>query len=48
MRTKFSLENLNRRHNSEDLGVDGGNIRMNLGEIGWEDVQCMHPAQDRD
>jgi hypothetical protein len=24
------------------------NIRMDLKEIGWEDVECMHLAQDRD
>jgi hypothetical protein len=24
------------------------NIRMNLGEVGWEGVDWMHLAQDRD
>jgi hypothetical protein len=24
------------------------NIRMNLREVGWEDVEWMHVAQDRD
>jgi hypothetical protein len=24
------------------------NIRMDLREIGWENVDCMHLAQDRD
>jgi hypothetical protein len=24
------------------------NIRMNLGEVGWESMELMHLAQDRD
>jgi hypothetical protein len=30
------------RHEWED------NVGMDLSEIGWEGVDCMHPAQDRD
>jgi hypothetical protein len=37
---KQSLGRLRRR------GKD--NIRMDLGEIVWEDVNCMHLAQNRD
>jgi hypothetical protein len=37
-----------RRDNSEDLGVDGSNIRMDLTEIGWEVVDWIRLAQDRD
>jgi hypothetical protein len=32
----------------EDLGVDGDNIKMNLREIGWEGVNWIHVAQDRE
>jgi len=35
------------RHHSKDLDVDG-NIRMGLREVGWEDVDWMHLAVDRD
>jgi hypothetical protein len=37
------------RDYAEDLGVDGGNnIRTYLREMGWEVVNWMHVAQDRD
>jgi hypothetical protein len=45
MHTKFWSENLNGRGHSEDLG---NNNRMDLQEIGWESVDCMHLAQDMD
>jgi hypothetical protein len=36
------------RDHSEDPGVDGKNIRMDLTERGWQVVDPMHVAQDRD
>jgi len=43
------LESLKGRHHPEDLDVDGKIIfRMYLTEIGWEGVEWMHLAQDRD
>jgi hypothetical protein len=43
------LEYLKGRDHSEDLDVDGeGNTGMYLREIGWEDVDWMHLAQDMD
>jgi hypothetical protein len=42
------LEDLKRGH-SEDLGIDENiNIRMDLKETGWESVEWIHLAQDRD
>jgi hypothetical protein len=41
------LENLKGRDHSEELGVDGGNIRLGLKERGWEGVDWIHLAQDR-
>jgi hypothetical protein len=41
------LENVKGRDHSEDLGIVGGNIRMDLREIRWESVDWMHLAQDR-
>jgi hypothetical protein len=32
----------------EDVGVDGGNIIMGLREVGWEAVDWIYLAQDRD
>jgi len=34
----------------KDLGLDegGGNIRMDIRQIGWEVVDWIHLAQDRD
>jgi hypothetical protein len=46
MHTIFWLENLKGRDHLEDLYVD--NIRINLRETGWEGVDWMHLAQDRD
>jgi len=47
MLTIFWLENLQeRKEHLEDLGLDG-NI-MDLREIGWEDVDWILVAQDRD
>jgi hypothetical protein len=46
--TIFWSENLKGRNHSEDLVVDGEiNIRMDLREIGWQDVDWMHLGQDR-
>jgi len=42
------LEKLKARNHSEDLEVDGDDIRMDLREIGWEGMNWMHLAQDRD
>jgi len=36
------------RDNSEELGMDGKYIRMDVGEIGWEGVDWIHVAQNRD
>jgi hypothetical protein len=47
MHTEFWSENLKGRNNSEDLGEDGKNIRMDLREIGCEIVDWIHMAQDR-
>jgi hypothetical protein len=47
MLTIFWLDNLQeRKEHLEDLGLDG-NI-MDLREIGWEDVDWILVAQDRD
>jgi hypothetical protein len=47
MCTKTLWENLKGEYHSEDLGVDGNNIRMVPKEIVWEDVDWIHLAQDR-
>jgi len=44
--TKFWLENLKGRENSSRIWED--NIKMDLKEIRWEDVDWMHVDQDRD
>jgi len=45
---KFWSENLKGRDHAEDVGVDGeDDIRMDFREIGWEGVNWMHLAQDR-
>jgi hypothetical protein len=44
---KFLLENQKGRDHSGNLGVDGNNVRMDVREIGWEFVDWMHQAQDR-
>jgi hypothetical protein len=41
-------ESLKETNHSEDLDIDGDNIRMDLKEIGWEGVDWMHLSQDRD
>jgi hypothetical protein len=46
MCTKFLSENLKGREHSEDLGVDGSTILEWI--LGWEVVDWMHLAQDRD
>jgi len=38
LHTVLWFENLKRREHSEDLGVDGNNIRLDLRDIGWEGV----------
>jgi hypothetical protein len=49
MDTIFWSENLKGRGNSEDLGVDGNIIlQWILREIGWEGIDWMHLAEDRD
>jgi hypothetical protein len=48
MHTKFWEESLKERDQLEDLGIDGGNIKMVLKEIGWESVDLIHLAEDRD
>jgi hypothetical protein len=42
-------ENLNERDHSKDKDVDGRIIlEWILGKVGWEDVDWMHLAEDRD
>jgi hypothetical protein len=36
------------RDYSEDVGVDGDNIIMDLKGIGWEGMDWIHLVQDRD
>jgi hypothetical protein len=48
MPTKFWLESLKRRDHSEDLSVDGDNIKTYLMETGLEGVDWINLAQDRD
>jgi hypothetical protein len=47
MHTKFLSENQTGRDYSEDLGINEWED-MDLGEIGWESVDWMYLAQDRD
>jgi hypothetical protein len=43
----YLVGNLEGRDHSEDLGIDEKNsITMDLREVGWEDVQWIHLAQD--
>jgi hypothetical protein len=44
--TEFWSENLKGRDDLEELEVDGDNIRVDLGEVGWEGVDWIHLAQD--
>jgi hypothetical protein len=48
MHTRFWLKNLKGRDHSEDMAVDGDNIRMDVRKIWWEDVDWIHLAQYRD
>jgi hypothetical protein len=48
MHTKFGPKNLKERDQSEELGSNGDNIRINLKEIEWEGVDWIHVAQERD
>jgi hypothetical protein len=49
MHTKFWSENLKRRYHLERLRRRlEDKIRMDVTEIGWEGVDCIHLAQDRD
>jgi hypothetical protein len=49
MHAKFWSGNLKGRNLLENVGVGGKiNIRMDLTEIGWEVVDWVHLAQDRD
>jgi len=42
------LEYLKDRDHLEDLGLSGKIIQMDLREIGWEGVDWLHLAEDRD
>jgi len=47
--TLFWLEDLKGRGHSEDLGIDGMiTLEWILGKLGWEVVDWMRLAQDRD
>jgi len=49
MHTIFRFEDLKGRDHSEDVGVDGRIILdWILSEIGWEGVDWIHLAQDRE
>jgi hypothetical protein len=48
MCTKFWLENLKGRDHVKDRHRWEDNIRMDLKEIGWGDVDCILLAQDMD
>jgi hypothetical protein len=37
-----------RKSDSEDVGANGGNIRMDLSKMGWEGVDWIYLTQDRD
>jgi hypothetical protein len=43
---RFLWESLKDRDHLEDQHID--EIEMDRREIGWEDVEWNHPAQDRD
>jgi hypothetical protein len=44
------LQSLKERDHSENIDIDVkiGSIKMDLMEIGWEGVDWIHLAQDRD
>jgi len=48
MYAKFWLENLKERGHSEDKHRREDNIGIDLRKIGWEVVDWMHVAQDKD
>jgi len=48
MRTIFSLQSLCGRELGRPRRRWEDNIRMDLREIGWDDVEWMRLAQDRD
>jgi hypothetical protein len=43
----FWWERPKERDHSEDQGIDGDGIRMDLREIGWGSVEWIQLAQDR-
>jgi hypothetical protein len=45
---QYLVEELKGREHLKNLGVDGNNIRMDLREIGWKDMDWMYLDQDRD
>jgi hypothetical protein len=47
---KKCSENVRGKDHSENLGIEGRiiRIRMDLGEIGWEDVDWIHVTDDSD
>jgi len=47
MNTKFWSDDLKGRDQSEDLGVDGNNTKMDLTGTWWEVVDRIHQDQDR-
>jgi hypothetical protein len=48
MYTKFLSGNLEGRYQSEDFGLGGSIIRMDVREIGWEVVDWIYLAQNKD
>jgi hypothetical protein len=46
----FWWGNLSERDHLEDLGVDGGggNVKMDLQEVGWRDMDWIDLAPNRD
>jgi hypothetical protein len=48
MRTRFRLESLKGGDHSEDLGVDGDNIKDGSYEVGFYGVDWNHLAQKKD
>jgi hypothetical protein len=50
MQPKYWLENLKGRDHSEVQGIDGRTIlkiKVDLGEVGWEEADWAHLVQDR-
>ena len=47
MHAGFCLENLKERDNFGQLGINRDNVKMDLKETGWEGVDWMDLAQDR-